>query len=151
MRSSGGGRRPGNVHRKLNHSTAPPERNPREEGTPRRYSCEVVAATKQLAFGIGSGFLIGYTAAIALLALAPGFNPGGARVLLSAAMIALAIWTSVMVLMRLVPLADRGLRAAWWSATGQRTKLFRLATIGLHIVSAFVVWRIALAGLDALS
>lgn len=113
--------------------------------------CEVVAATKQLSFGICSGFLIGYAAVIVLMALAPGFNPGGARVLLSAALIAMALWTSVMLLMRLVPLADRGLRAAWWSTTGQRAKLMRLGTLGLHVASAVVVWRLALAGLGALS
>ena len=111
----------------------------------------MVAATKQLGFGIGSGFLIGYAAVIVVMALAPGFNPDGARVLLSAALIAMALWTSVMLLMRLVPLADRGLRAAWWSAAGRRTKLIRLGTLCLHVVSVLVVWRLALAGLSVLS
>ena len=110
----------------------------------------MVTATKPLAFGIGSGFLFGYAAVIVAMALVPGFNPGGAKVLLSAALIAMALWISVMLLMRLVPLADRGLRAAWWSATGQREKLRRFGVLTLHVASALVVWRLALAGLGAL-
>ena len=111
----------------------------------------MVTATKQFAFAIGSGFLIGYAAVIVVMALLPGFNPGGAKVLLSAALIAMALWISVMLAMRLVPLADRGLRAAWWSTTGQRAKLMRVGTLGLHAASVAVVWRLALAGLGALS
>jgi len=110
----------------------------------------VVASTKQLGFGIGAGFLMGYAAVIVVMALLPGFNPGGAKVLLSAALIAMAMWTSVMLLMRLIPLADRGLRAAWWSTTGQRAKLVRIGVLCLHMASALVVWRLALAGLGAL-
>ena len=63
----------------------------------------MVASTKQLGFGIGAGFLMGYAAVIVVMALLPGFNPGGAKVLLSAALIAMAMWTSVMLLMRLIP------------------------------------------------
>jgi hypothetical protein len=130
---------------------APPGKNPREEGTSPRYLCEVVTATKRLAFGLGSGFLTGYAVVIVGMSMLPGFNPGGAKVLLSAALIAMALWVSVMLLVRLIPLADRRLRAAWWSATGQRKKLMRFGVLGLHVASALVVWRLALAGLGALS